>query len=490
MPPRTLNTWKIVVLIIGAMTPLAVIVGTAPLGFAFGGPTTTLAFVAAGLVIGIFCVGYVQMVKRISRPGAFYNYIARGLGRPAGVGGAMIGTVGYIFGFIGASAMGGFVVQDAILALTGVEIPWVILHVAPMLIILALTYRKIDLSAYVVFFIVTLEVMLLLALSITIITRDGISTALPLEVVSPSVFDVGVWSVAFIFAFLCFQGYEAGALYAPEAKNPDKTIPRALYGALAILVLILTFSAWTLTSVSGVETQMEAVLEQGLSGFIFGTVGEYLGQTGVALFSLGSILASSAVTITIGNFMSRYLNGLARDSLLPSYFAKINRHGAPHTALFTLFGLGILVPVLVMGVGGDPRTQLATVAFGVGAIAATSLQAVTSIAVVGYFLKQPEKPSWFKQIIVPSVAGVLLISVLIIQLLGFQWITGSDAGWTTILPFLVFAALVFGIAYGYWLRKNRSEIYADLAAGDSAEEAAAIRADRLAQQTISEQTAS
>ncbi|QUY63452.1 APC family permease [Gulosibacter molinativorax] len=477
---RTLGTWQIIVLIIGAMTPLAVIVGTAPLGFAFGGPSTVLAFLIAGIVIGIFCIGYVQMVRRIDRPGAFYNYIARGLGRPAGVGGAMVGTIGYLFGFLGAAAIQGFTLQESIIALTGVEVPWVLLHVIPLLLVGFLIYRRIDISAMLISIIVAFEVVLLLALSFAIIARDGIANALPLEVISPDVFSIGSWTVAFIFAFLCFQGYEAGALYAPEAKNPGKTVPRALYGALAIIVVVLVLTTWTLTSVSGIETQMDVVLEQGLSGFIFATVGEYLGTFGLVLFSIGSLLAQLAVMITIGNFMSRYLNGLARDSILPSYLGRLNKHGAPYAAQFTLIGIGIFVPLLVWAFGGDPYTQVSTIAFGVGAIAATLLQALASISVVGYFLKQPAaQRSLWKQIIIPSIASVLLIAALAIELAGFSWITGVEAGWTVLLPILVFAMLVFGIGFGYWLRKNRPEVYQDLAAGDSAEEAAAIRTDRL-----------
>lgn len=387
VPERTLTTWKIIVLIIGAMTPLAVIVGTAPLGFAFGGPSLTVAFIIAGIVIGIFCVGYSQMVKRISRPGAFYNYIARGLGRPVGVGGAMVGTIGYLFGYLGASAIAGFVIQEGLLALTGIEVPWMLIHIVLLVGVGVLAYFRIDFSAYIVSIIVSIEVVLLLALSISIIARDGFAQALPVEVISPEVFQIGSWTVAFIFAFLCFQGYESGALYAPEAKRPGTTIPRALYGALAILVIVLALTTWTLTSVSGLEGQQQLVLEQGLSGWIFATVGEYLGTVGLWLFSLGSMLATFAVQLTITNFMSRFLNGLARDSVLPGYLARLNKHSAPYAAQATLVGIGLLVPIAYYLLGGDPYTELSSIAFGVGAVAATFLQAITSVAVVGYFIK-------------------------------------------------------------------------------------------------------
>ncbi|HEY5856972.1 MAG TPA: APC family permease, partial [Aldersonia sp.] len=64
-PRRTLTTPKIIILIIAALTPLSVVGSTMPLGLAFGGPTTPLMFIVAGAIIGLFCVGYSQMVQRI-----------------------------------------------------------------------------------------------------------------------------------------------------------------------------------------------------------------------------------------------------------------------------------------------------------------------------------------------------------------------------------------------------------------------------------------
>lgn len=481
IPIRTLTTWKIIVLIIGAMTPLAVVVGTVPLGFAFGGPSTTIMFIVAGIVIGLFCVGYAQMVRRITRPGAFYNYIARGLGRPAGVGAAITGSLGYVAGFTGASAIQGFITHEAVLALTGADIPWWVFHVVQLLIVGVLVWRQIDLSAYVVSIIVAVEVLLLLALSISIIARDGIATALPGNVFSFEVFDIGTWSVAFIFAILCFQGYESAALYAPEAKRPEKTIPRALYGALVILVIILALATWTLTSTVGIEGLSDAVLEQGLSGFVFGAVATYLGPVGLVLFTIASILATMAVNVTIANFMSRYLNSVAREGLLPGYLTRVNRHGAPYTAQLTLLGLGIVVPIVIFLLGMDPYTQLSSVMFGIGAIVATLMQGLASAAVVAYFLRRSNgRTNLWTQTIVPVLATILLGAALVVQLAGYQWITGIDAGWTMVLPALVFVVLIGGIGYGFWLRKGRPEIYADISAGDNSEEAAAIRDARIA----------
>ena len=52
-------------------------------------------------------VGYLAMARRIANAGAFYAFISRGLGRPAGVGAALVAVVAYnllqigLYGMIG-----------------------------------------------------------------------------------------------------------------------------------------------------------------------------------------------------------------------------------------------------------------------------------------------------------------------------------------------------------------------------------------------------
>lgn len=469
--PRTLTTWKVIVLIIAAMTPLSAVVGTLPLGMAFGGPSITWAFILSGIVIGIFCIGYSKMVQRINRPGAFYNYIARGLGRPAGVGAAMIAAIGYPVGFMAVLAVQSIVTVDIVRATFGAEVPWQVIMVVLAVLVLALTWWRIDFSATFVLVIVAIEVALILALVVGIVARLG-ADAFPIGAISFDAFSIGQWTVAFIFAILCFQGYEAGAMYAPEAKRPERTIPRALFGALILLVVLYVLATWTLTGAAGVETLMDTVLEQELTGFIFATVADYLGPAGLWLFSIATLLAQLACTIAVANFMSRYLQSLAAERLLPRPLAWKNRNNAPGAALITLIVGGAIVVLVLSALGADPYTQIASVGFGVGALVATVLQALASAAVVAYFLKLPaSQRNVFTTFIAPVVATVLLVIALIIQLTGFTWITGSEEPWIAAIPWVLLALLVLGVGFGFWLRSGRPHIYEHLASGDSAEEA-------------------
>ena len=40
------------------------------------------------------------------------------------------------------------------------------------------------------------------------------------------------------------MGFESGAIYGEEAKDPKRTVPRATYAAVAIIGAFYAFSAW------------------------------------------------------------------------------------------------------------------------------------------------------------------------------------------------------------------------------------------------------
>src|SRR5690625_7396647 len=70
---------------------MTVVAGVVTTGFAMTGLVgIPVAFLAIGAVLMLFSVGYVAMSRYVTNAGAFYAYIARGIGKPFGVGAAWI----------------------------------------------------------------------------------------------------------------------------------------------------------------------------------------------------------------------------------------------------------------------------------------------------------------------------------------------------------------------------------------------------------------
>jgi amino acid transporter len=77
-----LSTTRLFAYGIGAVTPLTVIVGAMALGFGqvrqLGTP---IGYLLAAAVLAVFAVGLAAMARHLPNPGAFYAYVAAGLGK-------------------------------------------------------------------------------------------------------------------------------------------------------------------------------------------------------------------------------------------------------------------------------------------------------------------------------------------------------------------------------------------------------------------------
>ena len=108
-----LGVWGVVFFVVAAASPLVGMTGAVPVAVVLGdGAAVPGAYLAVGLALLLFSVGYAAMSHRVTNTGAFFAYVGRGLGTRAGVGAAFVSLIAYIavqvavFGFFGAVAAG------------------------------------------------------------------------------------------------------------------------------------------------------------------------------------------------------------------------------------------------------------------------------------------------------------------------------------------------------------------------------------------------
>lgn len=84
LKPNSLGVLGILFFVLSAQAPLTGIAGAVPIAIAIGnGAGAPAAYLAAGVIVLLFSVGFVAMGRHVVDAGAFYTYIGKGLGRSA-----------------------------------------------------------------------------------------------------------------------------------------------------------------------------------------------------------------------------------------------------------------------------------------------------------------------------------------------------------------------------------------------------------------------
>ncbi|MFC3393426.1 hypothetical protein [Brenneria rubrifaciens] len=92
----SLGLWSIIFFVIAAASPLTGVVGGLPVAFMAGnGAGVPGVYVLAGLLLIIFSFGFIAMSRYIVNAGAFYAYIAQGLGTRSGIAGLSVALLAY-----------------------------------------------------------------------------------------------------------------------------------------------------------------------------------------------------------------------------------------------------------------------------------------------------------------------------------------------------------------------------------------------------------
>jgi amino acid transporter len=183
--------------------------------------------------------------------GSFITYITRAIGTKVAVAIGVITILGYIIAFGGIYIfVGSYIVQNVlnnphIWGITQiVTIIYGALVVAPVVVGL-----KFGVRVTVVLYV--FEVLLLLALSLTILAKGGASglSGTPFSWPSGKSSDV---LLAFSLAVLAFGGFEAAAPLAEETRDPRRNVPLAVLGAVVVSGIIYVVGSYALVTAFGV----------------------------------------------------------------------------------------------------------------------------------------------------------------------------------------------------------------------------------------------
>lgn len=463
-----LTTPKITVMVVAAAAPMSCVAGIIPLSFALGsGAATPTVYLIAGLALLLFAVGYSAIAGRMSSAGGFYQYIAKGLGRPPAVAAAFVAIIAYNAVALTCAAGIGYFASYLLETTWGWSVHWAVFSVLAVAVTGFLGYRQIDLAAKVLVYLLAVEVAIVVILDVAIVAQRGLD-AFPLTILRPdTVLNSGSIGLGLMFAMLSFIGFESAALYGEESKDPRRTVPRATYLSVTVISLFYFLSSWIAVGAIGVD-QVQAVASEQLVGTFFNLSDTYASSALTRVMEIAYLTSMLAALLALHNAANRYLFVAGREGLLPRWVGRSHpEHQTPSRAslVHTIAALAVVAAAVAGGL--DPYLDVVTSMTGLGTLGVVLLQLTAAGAIGLYFVRRRE----FKvgTLLATAVAFVALAALVVLILKNFDTLTGVSSPLIDALPWMLLGLAVIGLGYGVWLRANRRETYDGIAADPESE---------------------
>lgn len=455
-----LSTPYVVFLVIAAAAPLASMIGNLPIAIAHGtGANVPVAFLLAGLVLLLFSVGFSFIAHRLVRAGAFYAYIAEGLGKPFGVGAAYCAVIAYsVFAFGLAAACGYFDAQ--VFKAIGLKVSWVICAFLSVFLTGWLNYRSMDASSKLLGVIIVVESAVLAVFDASVIMAKGWA-ALPLASFAPHHWMIPGLGISLMTAFSCFVGFESAALYGKESANPKRSIPLATYIAVLLIGGFYLFTSWIAVGAIGTNNTKSIALAHG-GTLMLDLITRYEGQ--VAADIAGILLCTSilATYIAIHAAAARYIHALADEGLFPRLLARFDDvKKVPQAATLCLSVITLLCLGGIMLSHAKPYLVVIPVFIGTGTLGIIALQAAASIAILFYVFAHRQDAG--AVVLIASLLAVIgLVVALITVCENFSLLSNVANIYIAWLPILYLAIFIAGFSFTLWMRWRRPWLYARL----------------------------
>ncbi|MBD2541922.1 APC family permease [Coleofasciculus sp. FACHB-SPT36] len=302
------------------------------------GNGTWLSFLIGMIGLVLVSTNINQFASRSASPGSLYSYIVKGLGPTAGVICGWSLVLAYLF--TGMSVLCGFANFSSILiGHLGIHPSTITLLALGAGVAWYAAYKDIQLSAMAMLWMEGASLALIGVLGIIIWAHKGFAldmSQLTLQGVTPGSVAMGLVMVMF-----SFSGFESATSLGDEAKNPLKTIPRAVLGSTTLAGLffismtyieVLGFSG-TGVSITTTEEPLGFLAQQAGVGFL-GTLVAFSALFSFFACVLGSINPAARVFFT-----------MARHGLFPSSLGlSHSSNRTPHIAVTLCSLIVFLVP--------------------------------------------------------------------------------------------------------------------------------------------------
>jgi amino acid transporter len=427
----------IVFFVVAASAPLVGMTGAVPVAMLAGNLTGTPGtYLAVGLALLLFSVGYAAMSNKVTNAGAFFAYVGKAFGPKAGVASAFASILGYvtiqlaIYGFFGGLLAGQ-------MAGLGINAPWYVWTLVAWALVTGLSLLSVDVGAKVLGTLMVLEVVSLLTVAGAILVNGGpegnnLGASFSLTNIFAGGFGGGA-GIAIAFAFASFIGFEATAIYGEESVDPKRTVPKATYWAIGIITALFAIVSFAMVTGMGATHLADKIVEYSSvdkvplanpAAVLFAESDLYVGHWLTSIMEWLVVSSLFAGLLAFQNATSRYFFALGRSGVLPKRFGKTNVSGAPRDGVILTSALAAIVIIYFAVANLDPILNLFFWMSAVTSIAIFLVEIFVSLAVVVYFMREGGESVW-KSKIAPIASAILLAFGLYLLMSRFNLLAGT-----------------------------------------------------------------
>jgi amino acid transporter len=437
------------------MAPAAAVAFSIIFAVTYAGGATPLAVILALVACLTVAISIGQLARHLPSAGGLYTFSARGLHPAVGffvawgfmLAEPLVAPLLYlIFGNVIAVFLNNHFGTPLWLwapfaAIAGIGV-WV------------LVYRGVHISTQTGVFLGAFEIVVFLALAITLIIAAGSKNTL--SVFSPTTGNPNGWGSVFagmVYTVLAFIGFEAALPLAEETKDPRRTIPRAV-----ILSCVLIGVFYLICYYAAMVYFGPNVAADPKNGFFFfnggdpwdGLASKVWGP--VSILVLLAIINSAFANSSAGaNAASRVGFALGRVGILPRALAQIHpRYKTPYIAVHVQGALGIVLAIVLGFALGGPLLAFALLGT-IATLVIVLIYILTNLSNLVFFWREQRaelNPIW--NVVVPIVGTLIFIPVLLAAFgidfggLGITPLTApANAAPWIVLVWLAIGAIVF-----------------------------------------------
>ena len=387
--------------------------------FAFGvvavtaGVAAPLTILAACLAVFLLAFVVAEFTRIEPSAGSFITYVQSAFGTAGGALTALLIATGFTIAIAGVFTMSGGMISLTLDHYTSWHPDWLPITLVMTLGAVGLTLRGAGQSTAVVAVALIIQVSVMVACCIAVLVDP--STHLSGAPFHPSNLANGLagLSAGFPLALYMFIGWENAPALAEETRDPQRTIPRALY--LSISLTTVLFVLFSYTTIAGFHYDTSSIGRASVP--FLEMVDRYVGSWAILAW-LAGILSVLATLVAAANSQARVLFDGGRTGLLPARLGVSRPPGeTPVNALatMTVLGLGIVLVWWLCHetglVGGTANpVDLYAESSTMGTILILFVYVLTAAALPVFIWRRHRSAfSPLRHVAVPALAGLSLV---------------------------------------------------------------------------------